>query len=111
MPQYISISRATWSHYENSKSQPPINGLIEIAGFFSISLDDLILKDLAATDPEGYKFLERKRSYKKHTAYLLSEARSGVEDFEQVYHLLQERITELEKKVEQLERIQMGGSL
>ena len=47
MPELTGIGRATWSNYENSDTEPNIDGLIRIAKFFEIDLHTLITVDLA----------------------------------------------------------------
>ena len=52
MKLYTGIARTTWSNYEHNLSEPSIEGLIKISNFFGISLDELLLVDLAARHPE-----------------------------------------------------------
>lgn len=53
MEQYVQITRATWSNYENNITQPSLDKLVDIAKFFGITIDDLLLKDLAQTVDES----------------------------------------------------------
>jgi transcriptional regulator with XRE-family HTH domain len=46
IPDLIGISRATWSDYENSRTEPKIEVIINISEFFGISIDDLLKKNL-----------------------------------------------------------------
>ncbi len=46
MPDVIGIARATWSDYENARTEPKIEVLLKISDFFGIMLDDLLRKDL-----------------------------------------------------------------
>ena len=47
MPDRLSVSRTTWSNYENGVSEPNSEGFISIANLFGVSLDDLLTKDLS----------------------------------------------------------------
>lgn len=47
MLDIIGISGATWSDYENQKTEPKINKLIEISEFFGVDLDGLLTVDLS----------------------------------------------------------------
>lgn len=38
----LGISGGTWSNYENGKTEPQIQTLIDIAVFFEVTLDDLL---------------------------------------------------------------------
>ena len=46
MESGIKVTRATWSNYETGATEPTLDTLIQIAKFFRISLDDLLLCDL-----------------------------------------------------------------
>lgn len=46
MEQLLGIGKNTWSNYENSRSQPGIEGLIQISNFFGVTLDTLIVEKL-----------------------------------------------------------------
>jgi transcriptional regulator with XRE-family HTH domain len=50
MEQLLDIKPSTWSNYENGFSEPSIEGLVKISRFFGISLDELLLQDLASLD-------------------------------------------------------------
>lgn len=40
--KYLKITQASYSHYENGRTQPPFELLIELADFYKISLDELL---------------------------------------------------------------------
>ncbi len=46
MLAFLRVTRSTWSNYEIGKTYPNINEIINIARFFGVSLDDIILYDL-----------------------------------------------------------------
>ncbi len=46
IPDYLDISRATWSNYENAQTEPDLETLISIAKFFGVKIDDLLLTPL-----------------------------------------------------------------
>lgn len=48
MPDFTGISRATWSNYENENTEPSLVQLVDIAKFFRISIDVLLLHDIPA---------------------------------------------------------------
>ncbi|WP_144263983.1 helix-turn-helix domain-containing protein [Filimonas lacunae] len=47
MQDALGISRATWSNYENGKTEPSIQTLLQIATYFNVSVDDLLRTDLS----------------------------------------------------------------
>lgn len=47
MQTALGISRATWSNYENGKTEPQIQTLIQVASYFEVTMDDLLRKDLS----------------------------------------------------------------
>lgn len=50
MQSRCGVSRATWSNYENGNTEPDIQTLAKISFVFEVSIDDLILKNLANVD-------------------------------------------------------------
>lgn len=46
MLAFLRVTRSTWSNYEIGKTYPNINEIVNIARFFGVSLDDIILFDL-----------------------------------------------------------------
>lgn len=54
----FNLSRGAWSDYEKASSTPNLSGLLDIAAFFKISLDELILRDL-----------EREARKKRHSPF------------------------------------------
>ncbi len=42
----VGITRTTWSSYENEVSQPDIEGILKIADFFNISVEELLTTDI-----------------------------------------------------------------
>jgi len=56
----LSITRSTWSNYENGITTPAIDDLIKFSRFFGITLDELILHDLNLKDPLPVKNDRRK---------------------------------------------------
>ena len=63
MERLLGISKNTWSNYENSKSEPSIEGLQQISNFFGVTLDQLILQNLDDNDKHVPK---RPRPYAKN---------------------------------------------
>ncbi|MBS1642372.1 MAG: helix-turn-helix transcriptional regulator [Bacteroidetes bacterium] len=53
MPENIGISRATWSDYENGRTEPNLETVVKISEFFGISLDTLIITDIEAEVIKG----------------------------------------------------------
>ncbi|RXK81977.1 helix-turn-helix domain-containing protein [Filimonas effusa] len=43
----LGISGGTWSNYENGKTEPQIQTLIDIAVFFEVNIDDLLRVSLS----------------------------------------------------------------
>lgn len=46
MQLQLELSRGTWSNYERGRSEPTLEGLLKIAAYFGIGLDELVLRDL-----------------------------------------------------------------
>jgi len=46
MLNHLGFPRTTWSSYENSVSQPDIDGLLKIASFFGVSVTELLEVDI-----------------------------------------------------------------
>lgn len=67
MLEPLGISRATWSNYELGKTEPQIQTLLDVAGFFDVSMDDLLKNDLsqhpqwAQKKPVRYQQQKRKK--------------------------------------------------
>lgn len=67
MMEPLGISRATWSNYELGKTEPQIQTLLDIAGFFEVSMDDLLKNNLsehpqwAQKKPVRYQQQKRKK--------------------------------------------------
>jgi len=49
IPNYIDITRGTWSNYELNKAEPNIDQLIRISQFFGVTVHELLCEDLEAT--------------------------------------------------------------
>lgn len=47
----IGFKRNTWNNYENDASEPSIEGLLLIAQYFGITIDDLLTKDFSQDAP------------------------------------------------------------
>ena len=60
MQNHCGISGATWSNYENGKTEPDIQTLAIISKVFKVSIDDLILKNF-----EDVHLIEKNEDEKK----------------------------------------------
>jgi transcriptional regulator with XRE-family HTH domain len=47
VPNYVDITRGTWSNYELGKTEPTLDQLISIAKFLRVSLQQLLCEDLS----------------------------------------------------------------
>jgi transcriptional regulator with XRE-family HTH domain len=47
VPNYVDITRGTWSNYELGKTEPTLDQLISIAKFLRVSLQELLCEDLS----------------------------------------------------------------
>ena len=52
--QNLNVSRSRISSYEENRAIPPIDFLVEISNFFSISLDILIKNDLSKVKDDSF---------------------------------------------------------
>lgn len=73
--------KSTISSWEKGKNTPHVDVLIKIAGYFNISLDDLVFKDLATG---GYVVNEPSESYG-----------SSLVDLEKENRLLKEKLNKI----------------
>ncbi|MFT3750927.1 MAG: helix-turn-helix transcriptional regulator [Agriterribacter sp.] len=51
MQDRCGISNATWSNYENGKTEPDIQSILNISRAFKVSVDDLLTVDFASVQP------------------------------------------------------------
>ena len=103
MESLIGIKRATWSNYENGKTNPTIKDIITFSKFFGITLDDLILTDLNALDPLPQKIKRAPKTKRKHVLYIPNESVSSVAENEIKYV-----IDELKKMREEINILKAG---
>lgn len=55
LAEYLNVSQATYSDYENGKINVPIEVLIKLAQFYKVSLDYLVGLSGDKTSPKNYK--------------------------------------------------------
>jgi DNA-binding XRE family transcriptional regulator len=60
----INSKRSTYSGYENATAEPPIDLMIALSQYFSISLDDLVKTDLSEIGEFKLQLKEREIKYK-----------------------------------------------
>jgi transcriptional regulator with XRE-family HTH domain len=60
----LGFTRSTWSNYETGVTNPSIDDLINFSRFFGVTLDELILRDLEANDPQPQKSIKKKTTGK-----------------------------------------------
>lgn len=65
MESWLGIGRSTWSNYENGVTDPSINDIINFAKFFRVTMDQLILHNLGASDPLPKKPKRKNRLLRK----------------------------------------------
>jgi transcriptional regulator with XRE-family HTH domain len=54
----LSLTRSSYSGYENNVAQPSLEGLMQMSDYFKISIDELIRKDLSTFKDKDWKRLE-----------------------------------------------------
>ena len=91
MHDVLGFSRTTWSNYEKGKTAPSLDGLIKIARFFGISIDELVAEDV-----------EQKFENRKYKPYVLSDKLSLVEENNAPWENINNRLDKLENEVDQL---------
>lgn len=91
MERILGIGSKTWSHYENSKSQPNIEVLAQISNFFGVTLDQLIMEkleeDIASSQkkPKPYPMNQKSSKVKEPgLGYLLKEVRQIRKDLDSI---------------------------
>ena len=52
LSEVLALTQSAISSYEKEKSQPLPDGLVKLANYFDISIDDLLLKDLNSQDSD-----------------------------------------------------------
>lgn len=65
MIDLVGVEGATWSDRERGKTKPDLNELIRVSGYFKVSIDDLLKKDLQQEEIKGnliQEFSESKNS-------------------------------------------------
>ncbi|HEY0677043.1 MAG TPA: helix-turn-helix transcriptional regulator [Chitinophagaceae bacterium] len=79
----FGIGNTTWSHYENGKSQPSIESLINISKFFGITLNELIVEDLSVIEMRNAK-------KQRPDSYAMAEINSRVEEKSALNYIVRE---------------------
>ncbi|WP_262889751.1 helix-turn-helix domain-containing protein [Paraflavitalea devenefica] len=85
----LGFSRTTWSNYEQCRTAPSLDGLIKIAKFFGVSLDELIAQDI-----------EQKFKGKKHKAYAYNETVVMAEEPNMALDYIRSRLERLENEID-----------
>lgn len=96
MEQLLGIGKNTWSNYENSKSQPGIEGLIQISNFFGVTLDTLIVDKLD----------DQKHVPKKPKPYPKAVKTTKVK--ESGFEYLLKKVERMEKDLDSIKKSQTG---
>jgi transcriptional regulator with XRE-family HTH domain len=97
MEKLLGIGKNTWSHYENSKSEPNMACIIQISKFFGVTLDELILEKL---DDNG------KQAQKKPKPYPTNSKSSKVK--ESGFEYLLKKVEKMEKELDSMKKSQSG---
>ncbi|MBS1509457.1 MAG: helix-turn-helix transcriptional regulator [Bacteroidetes bacterium] len=84
MPQLVGISRVTWSNWENGRTEPEVEKLLNIAGIFKVSVDDLIKTDLSQ-NTHLIKDEKAHLNWKSGTVYETNDSISAVSEPEPDY--------------------------
>ncbi|SET95638.1 helix-turn-helix domain-containing protein [Paenibacillus sp. NFR01] len=82
--QQMNISTGNFGDWKRGKSTPGTHNLIEIAGFFKVSLDWLILGKTAAEvirESEGEYFIAQKRQLDCQMDELLPEEQAFIKEY------------------------------
>jgi transcriptional regulator with XRE-family HTH domain len=95
MQYSLGFSRTTWSNYEKGKSAPSLDGLIRIAKFFGVTLDELIAQDF-----------EKKLAGKAYTKHEQQEVMPAVNESDVNWYSIQSRLTKLEREMNLLKSLQ-----
>ena len=93
MELHLSIGNTTWSHYENDISEPAIEALIRISNFFGVTLNELLVEDLAEKD--GHVVIPQQQ----HKPYARNEAYSKMEDQKNNWDYVLKEVRKLRKEV------------
>jgi transcriptional regulator with XRE-family HTH domain len=105
MQSRVEISRATWSNYENGVTEPPFDKLIEIAKFFRISLDQLLLHDLSEEEaPQPLKSQETPISERKRYDDSTGDSPESQENEETTLWYLLREIKAIRKDMDKLRK-------
>ncbi len=78
--EHLNLSRSNIASYENGKAEPRAIKLAEIAGFFNISLYQLIVTDLRKLSPE--QILPANANIHEDIFSILEERKEALEIFE-----------------------------
>lgn len=66
----LDIPRSTWSGYERGVAQPNFETLIKISNYFNITIDNLLIPDLANLSESKIIEIERQREFDLQGKYL-----------------------------------------
>lgn len=103
MQSVLDITRATWSNYENGVTEPSLNKLIDIAKFFRIRIDVLLLKDLQnEQQPYESELTIQSGSGPREYSNAASERLSFEENQETTLWYLLKEIKSIRKDLDQL---------
>jgi transcriptional regulator with XRE-family HTH domain len=97
MEKLLGIGKNTWSHYENSKSEPSMACLIQISNFFGVTLDELIVKRLGDNEVQVKK---------KPRPYPTNDKSGKVK--ESGFEYLKKKVEKLEKEFDSMKKSQSG---
>lgn len=97
----LGVNMATISTYERGRSEPNLATLTQIAEFFSVSIDELILKDLSAIEETNQiaSLAKDLEEGKKTVDEVYDEV--GEANMAKINRLLELRVNELERAIKQ----------
>lgn len=97
----LGFPRTTWSSYENGVSQPDIDGLLRIASFFGIPVNELLEEDLAEKD---YLVLMNSSEISVEKKILSEDAAGYKKSLDRIEHLLNEVVKTKQQVIETQEQ-------
>lgn len=95
--EQIGFKRTTWNNYESGASQPNIDGILTIAKYFDVKIDDLLSRDLSQDD----QLMEKVDSIKKVVRNSPDNSRSDILNESELHY----SATEKEEIIEGLKKI------
>lgn len=97
--ELFEISRGSIGSYEEGRAEPKIDSVIKIAKKFDLSIDHILTKELTVNELSNFA-----NKISKHEE-IIENIEASQPEMSQKKVYLEDRVSELEKKIEHLEQL------